>query len=103
MGKQFKLGKVDLSQIECVAADQLVTTQRGLVPIQHVGVDDFVWDGIEWVRHAGVICKGERDVITYQGLTATREHMVYCADGTRMEFERAAQTQRALRKAGSTI
>lgn len=64
----------------CVAEGELVLTSRGLVPIEEVLLADKVWDGVEWVTHTGVVDQGDRDVITYQGLTATPDHRVYISD-----------------------
>ncbi len=63
--------------LSCIAEGQPVLTDRGLVPIEKVTLKDKLWDGEEWVEHDGVIYKGEREVITYEGLTATPEHLVY--------------------------
>lgn len=63
--------------LSCIAEGQLVLTDRGLVPIEEVTLLDKLWDGEKWVNHDGVIYKGEREVITYEGLTATPEHLVY--------------------------
>lgn len=61
----------------CVAEGELVLTQRGLVAIENVLLDDLVWDGVEWVRHDGLLPQGEREVVTYQGLSATEDHEVW--------------------------
>jgi len=61
----------------CIAEDELVATEKGLVPIQYVTRDLRVWDGVTWVEHDGVVCVGEKSVITYDGLTATPDHKVY--------------------------
>jgi DNA polymerase len=45
--------------------------------IQDVRPDDEVWDGAAWVRHEGVVRSGEREVVSYDGVTATPEHLVY--------------------------
>lgn len=74
----------------CIAEGELVLTEQGLVPIEKITVDDRVWDGIEWVQHDGVLCMGEKDVIEYQGLRATPDHIVYLEDGTSCEFGDAA-------------
>ena len=74
----------------CIAEGELVLTPRGLVPIEDIKVDDRLWDGVEWVQHDGLIYQGEKDVITYQGLTATPDHKVYLEDGTTCEFGDAA-------------
>ena len=68
-------GKV--ATLACIAEGQLVLTSRGLVPIEQVRAKDMLWDGESWVHHDGVIYKGEREVITYDGLTATEDHLVW--------------------------
>ena len=40
-------------------------------------LDDELWDGESWVHHEGVVFKGEKEVIEYEGLTATPDHLVY--------------------------
>ena len=68
-------GKV--AELACIAEGQEVLTDKGLVPIEKVTTDMKVWDGIEWVIHDGVVYKGEKEVITYEGLTATADHIVW--------------------------
>lgn len=68
-------GKV--AELACIAEGELVLTDQGLVPIEYVSQDMKLWDGKEWVQHEGVIEKGERYVITYDGLTATPDHLVW--------------------------
>lgn len=63
----------------CIAEGALVLTDRGLVPIENVGVADKVWDGVEFVRHEGVIYKGQKEVMHYGGLTATPDHKVWAS------------------------
>ena len=74
----------------CIAEGELVLTERGLIPIEKIKVEDRVWDGVEWVHHDGVMYMGEKDVIEYQGLRATSDHIVYLEDGTSSEFRDAA-------------
>ena len=78
IGRGLRAGKED-----CIAEGQRVLTDQGLVPIELVTTSMKVWDGCEYVPHAGVVCKGERDVITYAGLTATPDHRVWTKDGWR--------------------
>jgi len=66
-----QIGKV------CIAEGQLVLTDCGLIPIEQVTQKMRVWDGLAWVRHDGVIYKGIKEVMTYQGLTATPDHKVW--------------------------
>jgi len=70
----------------CIAEGELVLTDRGLVPIEKIWNDDLLWDGYEWVPHDGLLYKGISDVITYGGLTATRDHEVWSEYGTKMRF-----------------
>src|SRR5262249_30803953 len=60
---------------------QLVLTDHGLVPIERVATDMRVWDGYEFVRHAGAVCRGIQEVISYAGLTATPDHKVWTEKG----------------------
>lgn len=63
----------------CIAEGSLVLTDRGLVPIENVGIADKVWDGVEFVRHEGVIYKGQKEAMTYDNLTATPDHKVWAS------------------------
>lgn len=63
----------------CIAEGSLVLTDRGLTPIENVGVADKVWDGVEFVRHKGVVYKGQKEVMHYDGLTATPDHKVWAS------------------------
>lgn len=69
--------KGKIMELACIAEGELVLTDKGLYPIVDVTTDMKVWDGEEWVSHDGVIYKGEREVITYDGLTATPDHLVW--------------------------
>lgn len=61
----------------CIAEGSLVLTDKGLVPIEKVTLYHKVWDGVRWVDHGGVVYQGYKEVITYDGLTATPDHKVY--------------------------
>lgn len=63
----------------CIAEGSSVLTDRGLVPIENVGLADKVWDGVEFVRHEGVVYKGQKEVMRYDGLTATPDHKVWAS------------------------
>lgn len=69
--------KGKISELACIAEGSLVLTDKGLIPIENVTKDHKVWDGEEWVQHDGVIFKGYKEVITYEGLTATKDHLVW--------------------------
>ena len=76
----------------CIAQNEKVLTHKGLVPIEDVTIDMKVWDGVEWVKHEGVIFQGEKEVTTYDGLTATTEHEVWIEDGRKIPIGQAASS-----------
>jgi DNA polymerase len=85
------------AELACIAEGQLVLTDQGLVPIEHVTTDHLLWDGKSWVSHGGIICKGIRDVITYGGLTATANHLVWVEGmGKAVQFGLAAMCRAQL-------
>lgn len=65
--------------------------QKGLTKkaIVDILLDDLVWDGEEFVPHEGVVFQGFKEVITYDGLTGTRDHKVYLAQGGVATLEEA--------------
>ena len=69
--------KGKIAELACIAQGEPVLTNRGLVPIEAVSLNDRLWDGESWVTHDGVIERGVRSVITYNGLTATPDHEVW--------------------------
>ena len=73
--------KGKIAELACIAEGSPVLTDRGLIPIEQVTTDMKLWDGEEWVEHEGVIDKGIREVITYEGLTATPDHLVWVEGG----------------------
>ena len=68
-------GKV--AELACIAEDQLVLTNSGYRPIQSVTKSMLVWDGRAWVKHSGVVRSGIRRTMTFEGLTATPDHLVW--------------------------
>lgn len=66
----------------CIAAGELVSTPRGVVPIEALQPSDKVWDGVEWVSHDGVEFRGIRETVTQNGLTATPDHLIFLSDGS---------------------
>lgn len=76
-----RLPSKNLNFMVCLHGEQKVLTNRGYVPIVNVSKSDLLWDGLEWVKHEGVIFKGFREVVTHQGITGTPDHKVWLADG----------------------
>jgi len=85
----------------CIAEGELVLTHRGLVPIEKIALDDLVWDGVEWVRHEGVVFMGHKEVITYDGLTATPDHEVWVGRERTLPFGEAASRLERLTRTGA--
>jgi DNA polymerase len=69
--------KAKQAELACIAEGQMVLTDKRLVPIEAVTLEHRLWDGLSWVRHDGVVYKGEGEVIEYGGLTATKDHLVW--------------------------
>lgn len=86
----YKCYVSDLSAIECVTGDGLVLTDKGEIPLKDVTTDHLLWDGVEWVKHKGVINKGIKEVITYDGITGTPNHVVYLESGEKTSLRDCA-------------
>ena len=92
------------AELACIAEGQLVLTNEGLVPIERVRTEHLLWDGESWVSHDGVIFKGEREVITYEGLTATPDHLVWVEGQSQpIQFGDAASCGAHLVQTGTAI
>jgi len=91
-GKRSKLyaGKVTNN---CLAEGTLVLTDRGWVPIEHVAHQDLVHDGVEFVRHDGMILNGVQGCVKVDGVFITPEHLVLTDHG----WKAASQVQEPYR------
>lgn len=56
---------------------------------------DLVWDGQEFVTHGGLVYQGVREVMEYQGVTATHDHKVY-TEGVEEPVELGVAAERGL-------
>jgi DNA polymerase len=65
------------AELACIAEGQLVLTDKGLVPIEKVTKKHKLWDGEDWVTHDGIVFRGKKEVIEYEGLIATPDHLVW--------------------------
>ena len=94
-----KAGKVAV--LACLAKGTLVTTHLGEIPIEEVTTEHLLWDGSSWVKHEGVIYKGEKHVIEYQGLQATEDHLVWVEEEEGpIPFGLASKRRLNLKKSG---
>jgi len=85
----------------CIAEGSLVRvrTKESVIcdkPIERVLITDKVWDGSTWVNHNGVVFSGEKDVIEWDGITATPEHTVWVGPNEKMALSDARKHERKL-------
>lgn len=83
----------------CLVGDTRITVLRDecILDIQLSELDDLdlVWDGVEFVAHDGLLDQGVRDVITYDGVEGTPDHVVYTEErGPRQLSEALASGDR---------
>lgn len=90
---------------DCVAEGTLVMTDHGEIPIEYVTKSMMVWDGTCYRKHGGAIFRGEKETITYAGLTATPNHQVWIGEKwlSFEEAKRAAIPISATAYGGATI
>lgn len=80
--EERQYGKVGV--LSCFEAGTGVLTRtRGVVPIEDITVGDELWDGIEWVRHEGVVARGARHTTNFLGVRVTPEHLIMTRQGWR--------------------
>lgn len=76
----------------CLVADTMLIVYNifeGVVNKRIVDVllDDLVWDGEDFVAHEGVVFNGYAEVMSYDGITGTDDHIVFTEDGERTLLE----------------
>ena len=89
----------------CVVADTQLTVydvQKGVIEKRIVDVllDDLIWDGEAFVQHEGVVFNGYAEVISWDGITGTEDHVVFTEDGER-SLHSAMQAQCRIKVAGA--
>ena len=89
----------------CLVGDTLVLTNHGEKPIKSVQGSDLLWDGVSWVKHKGIIKYDKKNTISYAGLTATPDHLVWTGRGviTLLEAAIRGATLTETAKAGIPI
>ncbi len=70
---QRQIGKV--MELACFAADVPVVTNNGVKAITAVLPTDLLWDGVEWVPHAGLVPRGVRLTVNVGGISVTPDHL----------------------------
>jgi hypothetical protein len=88
----------------CLVADTVVTVYDialGVVEkrITDVLADDLVWDGVEFVVHEGVQFSGYQEVISWDNVTGTPNHVVF-TDVGEISLQDAMQGQHRIQTPG---
>ena len=60
----------------CARPDTLVLTDNGWKPIVEVEITDRVFDGEQWVTHAGVVYSGQKNWSEVAGVGLTSDHKI---------------------------
>lgn len=58
----------------CFSADTKILTNNGLKKIVDVEGTDLIFDGHDFVKHGGVICKGMKEIVKWNGASVTPDH-----------------------------
>ena len=98
-GKMRQVGKV--MELACLGPDTRVLTDVGGVRITEVTTDHKLWDGEQWVTHAGVIDRGKRRCVNFDGVELTADHLVL-AGGSWLETRSIASSPRLANLARAT-
>ena len=65
----------------CWAAGTLVCTNHGWTPIEKITCDDLIWDGFDWVKHDGAVCRGSQRTMSVDGERCTPDHKIRTTKG----------------------
>jgi hypothetical protein len=77
---QRQVGKV--MELACLGPDTLIATRfDGWIPLSSVTVEHEVWDGDAWVKHQGLVDRGEKETILLDGVRVTADHLVMVGSG----------------------
>jgi len=89
----------------CLVADTQIIVYNKLYGLEtknivDVLLDDLVWDGEEFVPHAGVSFSGYAEVIEWDGIKGTEDHVVY-TDTEEVSLREAMQRKNNIKLAES--
>jgi len=80
---------------KCLAGDTEVLTDKGWVQLRGVTRAHRVWDGLQWVKHDGLIYQGRKATTIVNGVRMTPDHNVLTERGWR-----CASSSEGLHRAG---
>ena len=61
----------------CLCEYILIITTIGVIHLHELKPEHKVWDGMEFVTHGGLINQGEQEVIEWNGIQGTRNHLIW--------------------------
>lgn len=79
---EYKAGNSHKRQIAkpavlgCLGENTLVLTHHGWTKIIDVSLRDELWDGYTWVKHAGVVYQGVKEVLCWNNIEITPDHEI---------------------------
>jgi hypothetical protein len=97
--QQRQIGKVQ--ELACLAGDTPVVTKRGIIRLDSVTKADEVWDGVEWVKHQGLVSRGVKETLLLAGVRLTPDHLAL-VDGTWTPAQQLASSASTLCRALAT-
>ena len=65
----------------CLGGNTLVLTEFGWKRIRDITIEEHVFDGIDWVKHGGLVYQGVRPVGEMFGVVLTPDHRVFTLEG----------------------
>jgi len=65
-----------IGKVACFGAQTQVVTNNGVKAIIDVLPTDLLWDGVEWVKHCGVVENGVQPVVRVADTEMTPDHLV---------------------------
>lgn len=90
-----KKGKV------CLGRQTQVLTDKGYLAIVDVTINDKLWDGVEWVKHEGLLDQGVKSTMLLDGVHITPDHLVNL-NGSWTEAEKLSTDELLLTRALAT-
>lgn len=82
---------------ECLSASAEVLTDRGWKFIVDVELTDKLWDGVEWVKHDGLLFQGYAKTVNVAGISATATHR-FLASNSWVRADEASRSTAILRR-----
>lgn len=65
----------------CLTGDSRIVTSTGVKYLIDVTTSDRVWDGVEFVKHSGVLFQGFKELISVNGVRMTPDHKILTEEG----------------------